>query len=235
MTPLISVIIPSYQHANTVKACLESVLNQSYQPLEIIIVNDGSTDGTEEILRPYFDRIVYHYQQNSGGNAARNAGFKLSQGEFIIFCDADAVLERDMLGKMVKQLEAHPDTSYCYSGFRFGWKSFPSYPFSAERLKKMNFIHTTTLIRRADFPGFDETLRRFQDWDVWLTMLEHGKQGVFINEELFHIEDDRERKGISEWRPSFVYRIPWKKVGWAPTAIKKYEAAKAIIMSKHHL
>jgi glycosyltransferase involved in cell wall biosynthesis len=214
---------------------LDSVFAQTLPATEIIVVNDGSTDKTLQILEAYKDRIIVVNQENQGGNAARNNGFAASTGERIIFCDADVVMQPQMLEKMSGILDRHPEVSYVYCRFRFGWKEFPSFPFSGERLKRMNFIHTTSLIRRADFPGFDPAIKRFQDWDVWLSLLEQGKIGMYIPEELFRIIEGRGRKGISQWRPSFLHQINWGRLGWAPPSIRRYDEAKAIIINKHHL
>jgi len=231
----ISVIIPSYQHAATVAECLDSVLAQTRGPDEVIVVNDGSTDGTEAVLAPYRDRVTVITQENQGGNAARNNGFAASTGDLVIFCDADVVMRPDMLERMERALAANPGASIAYAGFRFGWKSFRSFPFDAERLRRMNYVHTTSLIRREHFPGFDPAIRRFQDWDVWLTMLERGRTGTFVDEELFRVIDRDDRPGISQWRPSFLYKIPWRRLGWRPESIRRYEAARRIIAEKHGL
>lgn len=233
--PTISVIIPSYQHAATVGACLDSVLGQTRKPDEIIVVNDGSTDGTEAALAAYRDRITLISQENQGGNAARNRGFDASRGELVIFCDADVVMRPDMLATLEAALAAHPEASYAYCGFRFGWKKFSSFAFDANLLRRMNFVHTTSLIRRGHFPKFDPSIRRFQDWDVWLTMLAAGHVGTFVDEELFQVIDRSDRPGISQWRPSFLYRIPWRALGWRPTSVRKYDDARAVIARKHHL
>ncbi len=233
--PTISVIIPSYQHAATIGACLDSVFAQTRLPDEVIVVNDGSTDGTETALAPYLARIVHIAQNNQGGNAARNRGFGASRGDLVIFCDADVVMRPDMLAKMERALDDHPEASYSYAGFRFGWKKFPSFPFDAKRLREMNYVHTTSLVRREHFPGFDPSIRRFQDWDVWLTMLENTHVGTFVDEELFQVIDRSDRPGISQWRPSFVYRIPWRLLGWRPKSVRGYDAAREIIVQKHRL
>ncbi len=231
----ISVIIPSYQHAATIEACLKSIFAQTRQPNEIIVVNDGSTDGTDTILTPYRNRITIIQQENQGGNAARNNGFNASRGDLVIFCDADVIMRQDMLEKMEDVLLENPNTDFSYSGFRFGWKSFRSFSFNADRLRQFNYIHTTSLIRRNVFPGFDPMIRRFQDWDVWLSMIGRGSVGVHIDEQLFWITDDASRPGISQWRPSFLFQIPWHRLPWKPKSVEKYQAAKKIIAEKHRL
>lgn len=232
----ISVIIPTYQHATTIGQCLNSLLTQTKKPDEIIVVNDGSTDNTLEILKPFQEKIILVNKDNEDNpNPTRNLGFEKSHGDLVIFCDADVVMRHDMLEKLYNILEAHPEASYAYSGFRFGWKAFSSFPFDVGRIKKLNFVHTSALIRREDFPGFDPALKRFQDWDLWLTMLKQGHIGIFVDEELFHVIDANGRKNISKWRPSIFYRIPWQKIGWLPPSVKKYQEAREIIVKKHKL
>lgn len=232
----ISVIIPAYQHAKTLERCLDAVLGQTLQPKEIIVVDDGSTDETLKVLEPYRTRGVQVYsQKNQGSNPARNRGFELSSGSRIIFLDSDAVMQPQMLEKLSRALDDYPEANFSYSAFRFGWKRFRSFPFDANRLKKMNYIHTSALIRREAFPGFDEKIKRFQDWDLWLTILDRGGKGVFVKEELFTALQDEGRSGIaiSSWRPSFFYKIPW--FGRKPDSVKKYEAAREVILKKHGL
>ncbi|MFH1089572.1 MAG: glycosyltransferase family A protein [Candidatus Uhrbacteria bacterium] len=233
----ISVIIPTYQHAKTISQCLDSVLKQTRKPDEIIVVNDGSTDNTLEILKPYADRITLVNKKNDDGNPnpTRNLGFEKSNGDLVIFCDADVIMQPEMLEKLYKILEEHPEASYAYSGFKFGWKAFSSFPFDVGRIKRLNFVHTSALIRREHFPGFDPGIKRFQDWDLWLTMMQEGHIGIFVDEELFHVLDARGRINISKWRPKIFYRIPWKYLGWKPASVRKYDEAKEIIFKKHGL
>lgn len=232
----ISIIIPTYQHADTIGLCLDSVLAQTLPPKEIIVVNDGSTDQTQEVLQPYLDAglITVQKKENQGNpNPTRNMGFHLSSGSRVLFLDADIVMRKDMLENLSRALDEHPNVGYAYSAFRFGWKRFRSFSFDADRLKRMNYIHTSALIRREVFPGFDETIKRFQDWDLWLTMLEKGIEGVLVPEVLFQALQARGRMGISSWRPSFFYKVPW--FGHRPDSVKKYEEARKIIYDKHHL
>ncbi len=232
---MISVIIPTFQHADSISACLDSVFAQTYSPIEVIVVDDGSTDNTQEVLKKYEGKIISIKQENQGSNPARNRGFKEAKGEFVIFVDADVIMEKEMLEKMAKLLDAHPESSYAYSGFTFGWKTFWGTTFNVDKLKKMNFVHTTSLVRRADFPGFDNAIKRLQDWDVWLTMLERGKVGVLVPEVLFHVGIHGESRIGSTWLPKLAYQLPWRLSPWKPVSIKKYEAAREIIAEKHHL
>lgn len=231
----ISVVIPTYQHAHTISRTLDSLLAQTMRPFEIIIVNDGSTDNLDEALAPFHGLLTRVDQINRGGNAARNRGFDESTGELVLFCDADVVLVPDALETMHNALLDHPEASYAYCAFRFGWKSFHLIPFSPEVLRTLNFVHTTSLLRRQAFPRFDENIRRFQDWDLWLTMLEQGHVGIGIDQELFSVIHDPGRVGISQWAPSVLHKIPWRYLPWRPSVIRRYYEAREIIRQKHDL
>ncbi len=243
MEALISIIIPVYNHARVLRRCLSSIKRQTYRPLEVIIVNDGSTDNFAEVMsnirRDYSKngaavpdadwRIKIIEQKNLGAAAARNAGFAESLGNYVIFWDADTVARPNMLQKMKQALDTHPMSSYAYSRFCFGWKKMQSHEFDANLLKKINYIDTTALIRRADFSLFDESLKRFQDWDLWLGLLKKNKTGIFVPEILFK-KITRGRKGISDWLPSFVYKLPWKT-----KKVREYEEARSIVFKKYGL
>lgn len=231
--PAVSIVIPSYQHAAEIGSCLESIFKQTFKDYEVIVVNDGSTDNTLEAIEPYKSRVMLINQENRGGNAARNRGFKEAKGDYLLFCDADIIMRPDCLEKMLAALKAHPEASFAYCSFRFGWKRFKLWPWSAEILRRLNYIHTTSLIRREHFPGFDETIRKLQDWDLWLTMLEQHHVGTWIPEYLFTAIPHE--GGISTWVPGIFYRIPWRRLGLRVKSVEKYQAAEKIIRAKHKL
>jgi len=224
--PEISIIIPIYNAQKTLEQCLQSIFNQTFKNFEIIAANDGSTDDSAKILKKYQEKITIITQPNQGAAKTRNTGAKMAIGQFLIFCDADIVMKPEMLEKMLQTLEKNPEASYVYSSFKFGFKTFKLWPFSAERLKEMPYIHTTSLIRKKHFPGFDENLKRLQDWDLWLTMLERGDEGKWINEVLFAVKPGGT---MSSWLPSFAYKVPWLK------KVKDYKQAEKIIKEKHNL
>ena len=134
---MISVIIPAYNSARNLDQTLEAVFAQTYQEIEIIIVNDGSTDDIQGALRNYQDRITYVSQERKGRCAARNAGFAASRGEYVIFLDAAAVMDTQMLGTLFDALVKSPNCSFAYSSFKWGWKTFSSFSYDADRLKKI--------------------------------------------------------------------------------------------------
>ena len=222
----INIIIPVYNAQKTLTACLESIFNQTFNNFKIIVVNDGSTDQSLRILKNYETKITIISQPNKGAAFARNQGAKIAQAPFIIFCDADVTMKPEMLETMIKALETHPEASYAYSSFKFGFKTFQLYPFDGNKLRKQPYIHTTSLIRREHFPGFDEKLKRFQDWDLWLTMYQRGYTGHFIPEILFEIKSGGT---MSSWLPKFLYHFPFLK------KVRDYQTAQKIIQTKHNL
>ncbi|MFA4941763.1 MAG: glycosyltransferase family A protein [Patescibacteria group bacterium] len=229
---MISIIIPIYNQANKLAECLDSILEQSYQDYEIIIIDDASKDGVEKIFEKYKNRLpikIFKQKNNQGAPAARNRGLKESRGEYSFFCDADAILAPKALETMLEALKKHPEASYAYSSFLWGKKLFKIGPFSAERLKSGPCIHTMSLIKREDLPGtgWDESIKKLQDWDLYLTMLKEGHEGVWIDKILFTIQPGGT---ISSWVPSFAYKL----LPFLP-AVKKYKKAAAIIKNKHSL
>lgn len=230
---MISIIIPVYNQAGHLANCLAGIKKQTYNNYEIIIVDDGSTDDiikvVEEFKKNFGLKLIYHEQENKGAPAARNKGAKLAGGEYIIFCDADAVMKPVMLETMLKTLKNNPQASFCYSSFIWGHKKFKLWPFDAEKLKIMPYITTTSLIRSKDFPGFDESLKKFQDWDLWLTMMERGHTGIFVDQILFKLAVSGTQT-MSGWLPSCAYKL----LPWLPR-VKKYNQAMAIIKQKHNL
>lgn len=224
--PKISVIIPVYNAQNTIDECLKSVFNQTLNDLEVIAIDDGSTDSSWSILEKWQDRVRIFSQKNMGAPVARNFGFEKSQSDYVIFCDADVLMRHDMLKKMLEMLENNKEMAYVYSSFKFGWKTFKIWPYDLNKLKLGPYIPTTSLIRRNYFPRFDESLKKFQDWDLWLTISERGGKGIWLNEVLFCAKTGGT---MSRWLPKFFYKLSWLKF------VKKYNQAKAIIQKKHNL
>jgi glycosyltransferase involved in cell wall biosynthesis len=106
--PKVSVIIPTYNRAEYVTQAIDSVLAQTYTDYEIIVVDDGSTDNTKEILLPYMDRIRYIYQENAGASAARNRGIKAAKRDWVAFLDSDDEWLPGKLAVQIRAVERHP-------------------------------------------------------------------------------------------------------------------------------
>jgi len=131
---------------------------------------------------------------NDEGSAPkkRNAGFAKATQPYVLFSDDDIVFPNDFLEKTIEALEKNPSKGYAYSGYHgivmntainhsVGHNfTIPTIPFNGERLKQGNYISTMTLVRRELFPGFDENLKRLQDYDIWLTLLKRGVEGIAV-------------------------------------------------------
>jgi len=192
--PKVSVIIPTYNRAQMVCEAVDSVLEQSFTDFEVVIVDDGSTDGTEEVLRRrYGDRIHYLYQENQGRAVARNQGIQASSGEYLQFLDSDDWLLPRALEIQAGFLERHPEVDVVYGdGYYCDQDGEPIQRISEERpptpdegllaiMVLHNIVvatHSAVVRRRAleelDDPGFDERLRGTEDADFWLRLAAKG-------------------------------------------------------------
>jgi glycosyltransferase involved in cell wall biosynthesis len=179
--PLVSIIVPCYNSQNWVQETVESCLTQTYPNVEIIVVDDGSTDGSREILSQYLPRIRLETGPNRGANSARNRAFALSTGKYIQYLDADDVLEPDKIGRQLRFLkETKADVVYGDWRFRI---HLPDSSFSyldkirvsgvqqdilASLLSGWWVAPAALLFRRQvveQVGGWDETLRASQDRD----------------------------------------------------------------------
>jgi glycosyltransferase involved in cell wall biosynthesis len=117
--PLVSVIIPAFNAQDLIAETIDSILAQTYGNVEIIVVDDGSTDETSRIVRGYGPRVHYYHQSNSGGCAVpRNTGLKHCSGDFICFIDADDLMVPDRIACQVDFMERHPDVGLVFSDYR---------------------------------------------------------------------------------------------------------------------
>lgn len=175
---MISVIIPTYNRKEKLPRCIESVLGQSYRNIEILVVDDGSTDGTEELFRNFSDsRLRYlRYETNKGACYARNYGAKQAEGELLAYQDSDDVWHFDKLEKQYKLLlSSKADMCFCgmnrmsEAGSRFYYPVHPFHPEHAlEEFLAENRASTQTMLMYKEMwekLKFDENIRRYQDWD----------------------------------------------------------------------
>jgi GT2 family glycosyltransferase len=168
--------------------CLESVFRQTHQDdLEIIVVNDGSTDNTCEVASAYSNRIRYVEQSNQGLSAARNAGLRIATGEFVNFLDADDVLLPTMISESLRRFESSPDAGVVHSGYILGsagledlsWTVSPAIDgFAFEAFAHWIPLACQTMLLRtsalSEAGEFDVSLRACEDWDMWLRMARSG-------------------------------------------------------------
>jgi glycosyltransferase involved in cell wall biosynthesis len=180
---LVSVIIPCYNQANFLGEAIESVIGQSYARIQVIVVDDGSSDNTREVAGRY-EQVEIISQENRGLSAARNVGARASRGEYLVFLDADDRLMEKAFEAGVSALEAHPLCAFVsgqYNLIAADGSHIPSSrrpPVDAEHyieLLRGNYIgmHATVMYRRAALDsagGFDTSLRACEDYDLYLRM-----------------------------------------------------------------
>lgn len=186
--PLVSVVITTYNYAQYLPTAVESVLNQTYKNLEIIIVNDGSTDNTDEVIAPYLKekRIKYIKQKNAGQASAKNCGIKNSTGEIIAFLDADDFWRKDKLEKQMPLFLKDPAIGVVYADLNFIGSDGEALDierpprFRGDILQELfldNFIgFSTTVVKKECFDKagtFDENLPMAIDWHLWLRIACH--------------------------------------------------------------
>lgn len=230
----IGIVIPVYNHEDVLRGTLEAIFSGTRKPDQVIVIDDGSEKPLSEDLNQAYPEVKFVRQDNQGSNAARNNGLKLLDTDYVMCLDADARLEEGALEALKNALDDNPEKSFSYGSFYFGPKFFRVRPYSFEALKKNSYIHTSALVRRHDHPGFDESIKRFQDWDLWLTMGEQGKFGVFVDMLTMRVVIDGDSRIGSYWLPSFVYKLPWSILP-KPKRIKDYINARDIIVKKHNL
>lgn len=194
--PLISIVIPCYNYAHFLPEAIESVLSQSYQNLECIIVNDGSTDTTEEVAGKYAgtdSRIQYVRQDNQGLAAARNTGIARAAGKYILPLDADDKIAAEYARRALAVLEENPNIGIVYCDARFFGstdKRFDLPPYSFPEILLFNRIFATAFFRKEDWAacgGYNEQMKDgLEDYDFWLSIIEMGRDIHKIPEVLFY-------------------------------------------------
>jgi glycosyltransferase involved in cell wall biosynthesis len=118
---LVSCIVPVYNGERYLAEALDSILGQSHQPLQVIVVDDGSTDGTAAVAARYGERVEYYRQPNAGAATARNLGLSLARGEFVAFLDADDLWHSDKLRRQVARFQARPELEMCLTHAQNFW------------------------------------------------------------------------------------------------------------------
>jgi len=190
--PLVTVIIPVFNCEKYIRDSVDSALNQTYSNIEVIAVDDGSSDGSHHILQTYGDRISIISQKNLGAAVARNAGIAASTGKYVAFLDSDDFWFPEKIEAQVKYLEDHPEVKMVFCG----WLEWPysrnkgspqprrvaqydlqaiQQELSGDLYKELLLecvVHTSTVVMNIelthDIGGFDPEFRKGQDYDYWL-------------------------------------------------------------------
>ncbi|HNJ35797.1 MAG TPA: glycosyltransferase [Leptospiraceae bacterium] len=188
--PLVSVVMPSFNHARYILESIQSVLAQDFSDFELIVVDDASTDNTREVLESIGDdRVRFRINEHTGLPAiTRNTGIAMARGEMVAFLDSDDLWEKNKLSSQLEMLRAHPECGFCYHDFdtfdsetrkvlsRFGETCSLFEGDIAGAMLQGNMIGSPTpliqkslLLRAGCFPE-DWSVRFFEDWELWLRL-----------------------------------------------------------------
>lgn len=246
--PLISVVIPAYNAEKTIKSTVESVLNQSFSDLELLVINDGSKDSTLDILSNIKDsRLKVFSHPNSGPQFSRNRGIKEATGEYISFLDADDLWTLDKLESQFNALQTNPEAAVAYSWTnwidesdrflrRGSYTSATGNVFT--KLLLIDFVESGSnpLIRRTalDAVGdFDESLVGGQDWDMWLRLAAKFPFTVVPSPQILY----RKYPNSNSWSNNVerqeigFKRVIEKALAEAPDSVKRHQ--KNIISNRY--
>lgn len=201
--PLVSVIIPAHDAGEYLHETISSALAQSYTPLEVVVVNDGSTDDTAGVARAFGDRIVYADRENGGPAAARNTALGLATGSMIALLDADDRWQPNRIERCVEILEHRPEIGMVTTDAFLIEDDVPTtkrayvdrrrYPFPAreedqlDEIARRNFLFVGVVFRSELIDrcgGFDERIWGAEDYDLWTRFLLTDTRAAFINEPL---------------------------------------------------
>ena len=242
----ISVIIPTYNRRNTLPRAVESVLNQIYKPIEIIVVDDGSTDGTKEMFSEMYPLVRYIYQANSGVSSARNTGINSASGDWIALLDSDDEWLPDKLDRQVKLLQDNAEIRFCHTNEiwirnnvrinqrkkhqKYGGNIFKKCLDICRISPSSSLFHTSVI---NDIGLFDESLDVCEDYDMWLRIT--SKYPVlFLDQPLIkkfggHSDQlSRVFGGIEQYRIRSLEKILTSK----SLSGSQFEAAKDMLIHK---
>ena len=186
----VSVVITCFNYGRYVDQAIRSVLNQTVSPREIIVIDDGSTDDSRDVIRQFGDRVVLHAKSNTGVVDTKNLGLVLAAGEWIIFLDAD---DRLHAGYVQRTLTAALETgaALVYTDMTFFGAEhgrIRSRPFNPLLLARGNYIHNSALMKRrvvAQVGGYKPAMAAgFEDWELYLTLSEHRVRATWVGESL---------------------------------------------------
>jgi glycosyltransferase involved in cell wall biosynthesis len=200
-SPLVSAVITTYNYARFLPGAIEGVLGQTYPNVEVVVVDDGSTDATREVVSRYSGRGVrYVFQDNAGPGPARNRGMEATQGPLVAFCDADDVWLPDKIATQLAHLRRHPElglvTAHAYAcdealrpmSIVHAARGDSEYVFEALLVRNIVLNPTCVLARRSalDAIGGFSDVPKWEDWDTWLRLAKRFPIG-FVDQPVAYV------------------------------------------------
>jgi len=202
-----TVIIPCHNYGPFLSWAIASVLHQTRPAKEILVIDDSSTDNTPEVASSYEGLIQYFRVNYQCAQQTRNFALNQAHGEYILFLDADDFLDNQALELLEEEMDSDDSLKLVYSGrYHFGApkiinslgfkSSWIPENFDINRLRHANFISMPSLFRKSGFPGFDPKIKRFQDWDAWLSFLSSNTDAKCIPIPLHHVRFHEQNKTL---------------------------------------
>lgn len=206
ITPKVSIIIPCYNSEPYIDDCLKSIFTQNYMNLEIIVIDDGSTDNSLKILESYRDKIILISQANSGACIARNKGLEIASGKYIKFLDSDDYLAPGIISSQVNKIEPLNNNEIVYGDFTLLYPSksvlhknkIISDTYTTEELINTDILtgtplHRTSLLKTIN--GFDKRFKHGQEWNLHVRLAALGVKFIYYPENVYyyriHNSEDR--------------------------------------------
>lgn len=198
----ITIIITCYNYEKFVSESINSALSQSEQPFEVIVINDGSTDNSLSKIQKFKDRVTIINKKNEGVIATKNLGLEQAKTDWVVFLDADDVLDEKYLSRLSKK-QRTTNADVVYSGMRFTGiekGTFPSRPYSQYSLLKGNYINNSALMRKSlltQAGGYKEKMSAgYEDWELYVSLSKLGARFAHVNKPLLfyrrHGENSRD-------------------------------------------
>ncbi len=228
MSKKVSIVTAAYNPGHFIEPAIESLLNQTYTNIEVIIINDGSTDNTAELVRPYLQdpRVHYFEQENAGQTIAKNNGIKHATGEFIGFLDADDFFALNKLELQIPIFETDPKIGVVYSNAasvdengqvtRFRGNAWTCYSGNVtEQLFHQNFMPFSAAVVRKEaldrMGAFDEAIDMGIDWELWLRLS--------TEYDFYHVDESLLYYRIWEGQMSHKWKSRYK---WADHIMRQF-------------
>ncbi|QBQ42228.1 glycosyltransferase family 2 protein [Sphingobacterium psychroaquaticum] len=207
---LVSVIIPAFNVEETIEECLISVANQAYSHIEVIVIDDGSSDATTSVVESFiltnkFLKFSIFIQENQGPSKARNVGIEKARGEFVVFMDADDRVDPSYIVRCLEMFKRKPSLNLVYSGIRNFGRENNAFLFNAFEISsflRANVIPIFAMVRREQVMGvggFDESLKNHEDWELWIRIIQKFGAHVYqIPEHLYFYRKREVRNSITD-------------------------------------
>lgn len=247
--PNVSIVIPTYNRRDFLRVTIRSALAQTYREYEVIVVDDGSTDGTRELLALYADAIRPVYQSNRGTSGACNAGYRTARGEYLVFLDHDDLIRPDFLELLVGVLAARPAACIAYCAWEYIDVAAALLPGTTRPRREgrllpellqggFNLVSPgAALIRRTCFEQvgpFDESISQCVDWDLWLRFALAGHSFAYVDQPLLRYRIHPHNRSADAAAMARDTRATLEKFFGRPDLPDEIKALRADAFATHH-